>query len=110
MLNSTELHTDQLLEAATKLLTNYAWCIEEIRATPSIFEKLLSYEASDFDDLFNNAIQLHVIKNYLRSSKADRDGDFRKKTRQHQKMQQRRSIREKSEASDCGDLDDRVES
>ena len=74
VLNSTELHTEQLLEAITKLFTNYSWCIEEIRATPSIVEALFSYESTDFDELFNNAMHLHVIKNYLGSSKADRDG------------------------------------
>ena len=52
-LTSTELHTDQLLEGATKLFANYAWCIEEIAATPSVLEPLFSIEMADYEEMFN---------------------------------------------------------
>jgi len=62
----------------TKLFTNYAWCIEEIRATPSILQPLFSFETADFGEMFNNEMHLHVIRKYLASSRVEREGRIKK--------------------------------
>ena len=54
ILTANEVHTEQLLEGVTKLFKNYAWCIAELGATPSILEPIFSIEMADFDETFNN--------------------------------------------------------
>lgn len=86
-LNASEFYTEQILEGVTKLFANYAWCIAEIGATPSIIEPLFSVEMSDFEDVFNNEMHMHVIRQYLGSRKAEREAQIKKK-----KLNNRRSI------------------
>lgn len=85
-LSSQELHSDQLLEGLTKLFTNYAWCIEEIGATPSAIEPLFSIEMADFEDTFSFEMQMHVIKKYLSSSKADKVAEVKKVKIKHKRQ------------------------
>lgn len=81
VLSSTELHTEQLLEGVAKLLANYSWCIEEIsNSPPALITLLFNFEVADFEELLNKAMHVFVVKNYLTSSKADREGNFKKKT------------------------------
>lgn len=63
----------------TKLFANYAWCIAEIGATPSIIEPLFSVEMSDFEDVFNNEMHMHVVRQYLGSRKEEREAQIKKK-------------------------------
>ena len=72
-LNASEFYTEQILEGVTKLFANYAWCIAEIAATPSIIEPLFSVEMNDFEDIFNNEMHMHVVRQYITSRKLERE-------------------------------------
>ena len=77
-LRALETHTDQLLEAVTKFYANYAWCIADIYASPNLLEPLFNISMSDWEDLFNKKMHMHVVERYLWSKRAERDAYVKK--------------------------------